>query len=296
MQRRPPRASGASQAIARALRGGATDEVLSDHSFDVIRSRVYALTGIVIAERKRYLLMSRLAGRLRALGLEDYNAYARRLADDAHATSEAGYLVNALTTNETYFFREPRQFEVLEQQLPKLHARVVAAGRRTLRIWSAACSTGEEPYTIAMVLHRFIASKPGAKAMVLATDVDTNVLAQAQRGRYSTERLSLVPERYRRYLQPDGDGVVVHPLVRGLVGFHQVNLMNDAFRFQEPVDVIFLRNVLIYFDAKGKSRVVRKLHEVARPGGLVFVGSSESLLREAERFKLRHDAIYEVIK
>lgn len=257
------------------------------------------LTGIALSDRKRYLVMARLARRLRELSLSSYDEYVDRLGDSRFAATEVERLVNAITTNETSFFRESHQFDLLVAALPELVQRATRANRRVLRVWSAACSTGEEPYTLAMVLSKAIADHRGMTVQIMATDIDTDVLAKARAGRYTDDRLQRVPSAYvGSFVRDDSDRERpwrIREDLQRLVTFKRLNLIYDPFQFRDPNDVVFVRNVLIYFNEEGQHRVVSKIHGTMEAGGLVFVGSSESLLRERRLFKFRKNAVYEVL-
>ncbi|MCC6207493.1 MAG: protein-glutamate O-methyltransferase CheR [Gammaproteobacteria bacterium] len=268
------------------------DLVFTDADFDYIRRVVVEQTGIVLSDQKRELVYGRLAKRLRALGLHtfaDYCGHLERSPDELHE------LVNAITTNLTSFFREPYHFDYLRDTvLPEL-LRSNAQSRR-IRIWSAGCSTGEEPYSIAMVLRDALPSGEGWDARILATDIDSNVLAKAQEGIYQEERATGVPERYLRrgFRKGQGDhaGMLrVGDEVRSLITFRQLNLMKD-WPMHGPFDVIFCRNVVIYFDKPTQRRLFDRYADILVDGGHLFIGHSETLFKVSERFTLIGRTIY----
>jgi chemotaxis protein methyltransferase CheR len=184
-----------------------------------------------------------------------------------------------VTTNKTDFFREPKHFEFMEQiGLPEL----AAAGHRRLRLWSAACSIGAEPYTMAMVMQDFVESQPGIDYRILATDLSTDVLAAARRGVYPRDMIQPVPaEMQRRYVMVSRDAgrgeVRIHPRLRSAIGFARMNLMDNAYRVGDPMHMIFCRNVLIYFDKPTQAKVLSRLCDCLAPGGFLYVGHSETV-------------------
>ncbi|HET7506620.1 MAG TPA: protein-glutamate O-methyltransferase [Kofleriaceae bacterium] len=247
---------------------------LGDREFRTICALVRERAGIELGEAKRTLCQTRLMRRLRALGLTDYADYVA-LLDDPHS-SERVELINALTTNVTAFFREPHHFELLASEiLPAL----ATPGRR-VRLWSAGCSTGEEPWSLAMVVRELLGDR-GVDVKILATDIDTEVLARARAGIYSDEHIAPVPApRRQRFLQR-GTGRNaglwrVSDELRTLVVFNQLNLF-DAWPMRGLFDVIACRNVIIYFDVPNKARLLRGFHGKLGPGGHLLLGHSESL-------------------
>lgn len=255
---------------------------LGEREFRRIRALLRERTGIELGDAKRMLCQSRLLRRLRALGLRDYREYLELLDDPD--SDEHVELVNALTTNVTAFFREMHHFDLLASQvLPPL----VAAGRR-IRMWSAGCSTGEEPWSLAMTLHEALGRRPNLDARILATDIDTQVLATAGTGIYTDEQIEPVsPVRRRRYLlRGKGEKLglwrVGEPL-RPLVVFRQLNLF-APWPMRGSFDVIACRNVMIYFDAENKAHLLREFRNRLVPGGYLLLGHSESIPGGAEGF------------
>lgn len=247
---------------------------ISDADFDRLRGFFEAASGIRLADNKKVLVCGRLAKRLRHHRLDGYRAYLR-LLDDPTQQAERQMAIDLLTTNETHFFREPRHFELLRSELAGMVSRGQASG---LRVWSAACSTGEEPYSLAMTLAEVLGGRPWT---VFASDLSTRVLADAQRGLFGEQRASEVPRPLaQRYLL---EGVeeytgqyLIDPELRARVQFAQINLMEPLPRL-EPFHIVFLRNVLIYFDQAAKRRIVAGIVASMRRGGLLFVGHSETL-------------------
>ena len=257
---------------------GPSDFVLSDGEYKRICELVREHTGIALSESKREMIYGRLVRRLRALRLSGFAPYIAQL--EKSDTAELEEFINAVTTNLTSFFRESHHFDHLAKEvLPAISRRAQGSGR--LRIWSCACSTGEEPYSAAMVLREQKELLVGIDARILATDLDTQVLATASAGIYAQERLESVSQaRVARYFQTLSDGVKgkvrVSPSLQELITFKQLNLMND-WPMRGPFDVIFCRNVLIYFDKQTQEQVVSRLSEQLLPGGYLFLGHSESI-------------------
>lgn len=271
------------------------EHALRDAEFRKIVRLVMEKTGIVIGDHKRAFVHGRLGRRLRALGLSDFQDYCR-LLESADGESEHHMLVNAVTTNHTSFFREPHHFEYLARSVLPAIVQDRGAGSRRLRIWSAGCSTGEEPYTLAMVLCGFAPMKDWDRK-ILATDLDTNVVAQAAHGRYDQERAQSIPDTFRkRYVavQPDG-GALMGDDLRELISFAPLNLL-DSWPMRGPFDVVFCRNVVIYFDRPTRATLFDRYAEILRPGGWLFVGHSESLLNITDRFELVGRTVYRRIR
>jgi chemotaxis protein methyltransferase CheR len=267
--------------------------VFTDQDFDHIRTLVNQHTGIALAEGKREMVYSRLSRRLRQLQLERFGDYCARL--EAGDTNELGEFVNAVTTNLTAFFREMHHFDYLRATLfPTLLQD--KARRQRLRIWSAGCSTGEEPYSIAMVVRELFADTSGWDIKLLATDIDSQVLATAQQGIYHAERVhGISPERLRCWFHKgtgsNADRVRVTSELQALIAFRQLNLM-QAWPMRGPFDVIFCRNVVIYFDKATQRRLFDRFADLLAPHGLLFVGHSESLFNVSDRFELLGKTIY----
>jgi chemotaxis protein methyltransferase CheR len=243
--------------------------MLNDRDFATVRQLIADYAGIKLSLQKRNMVYNRLLRRLRARGLADFGDYLQ-LVQREHSDEREAF-VNALTTNLTAFFREPHHFELLLARAQQLAKR-----GKPLRCWSSACSTGEEAWSIAMVLRE--AECPGE---VLGTDIDTEVLNTAQAGVYRMERTaSLPPERLRRHFLRGAGGneglVSMRPELRSTVRFGQLNLQSPVWPAQEPYDVIFCRNVVIYFDREFQKKLLTRLHDLLVPGGLLMVGHSES--------------------
>ncbi len=285
--------SGTSEAGGKPLPAGGGIEI-SDGQYRKLSSLVYRLCGIQLGEGKRELLKARLAKRLRATGCADVRSYIQRLENDPDGNELVAFL-DVITTNKTDFFREPQHFEFLTSQvLPNLDR---LCGRdRSFRLWSAACSTGEEPYTIAMVLRDHQDRLGGRTPSILASDLSTRVLDQARRGVYAVERVRGIPRSVLTTHFQKGrnrwEGFVrVRPELRAMVEFKRINLM-EPFRFQQPFHVIFCRNVMIYFDRSTQEQLVEKFYHCLVPGGYLLVGHSESLTGIKHRMRFVRPAIY----
>ncbi|PPQ26228.1 CheR family methyltransferase [Rhodopila globiformis] len=270
---------------------------LDDRDFRKIAQLVRDKTGIVVDERKRAFVQSRLGRRLRVLGLDDFTAYCQVLDDPQAGEAEQAMLANAVTTNFTSFFREPYHFDYLATAvLPAILAGARERNHR-LRIWSAGCSTGEEPYSLAMVLCEHRQKFRDWDCRILATDLDTNVLAHAGAGIYDAERTPSIPsDLQRHYVTSADDGqIAIRDLPRSLVTFKQLNLLGD-WPMKGPFDVIFCRNVTIYFDKPTQRTLLDRFARILRPDGWLFVGHSESLLNLTDRFHLVGRTVYRRIR
>jgi chemotaxis protein methyltransferase CheR len=265
----------------------------SDADFNALRTLVRQLTGISLSEAKRELVYGRLSRRLRALGLQSFSAYRDLLANDPDGPEMVEF-VNAITTNLTSFFRESHHFEHLRDEvlLPLLKR---GAGPR-LRIWSAGCSTGEEPYSIAMTVREALPEGARHDIKILATDLDSEVLARARRGVYAEDRVrGLSADRRSRFFREQREGGLlkyrVTPDVRELITFNQLNLMNPL-PMKGPLEVIFCRNVVIYFDKDTQRDLFKRYSQLQRPGDTLFLGHSESMFKVSDDYTLVGRTIY----
>ena len=268
---------------------------LSKAQFKFICSTVYKTTGIVLDERKREMVYRRLMRRTRQLNLPSFEAYCQLLKNDA--STELPSFINAITTNLTSFFRESHHFDYLAENFLPAHFEKYCHTRR-LRIWSAACSTGEEPYSLAITL---LDAYPDLMATwdvkILATDLDTEVLAKGEAGVYNYDRVDGLPKPMVRKWFSKGKGansdkVRVSPKLANMITFKPLNLLN-RWPVRGPFDVIICRNVLIYFDRPTQEKLIQRYHELLRPGGLLILGHSESLSKTQTQFKLMGRTIFE---
>lgn len=259
---------------------------ITDKEFAQFQRFIYGAAGITLSDSKKALVSGRLAKRLAAHQLSSYGDYFRLLTE-SKASPELQVAVDLLTTNETYFFREPKHFEFLRRQVTDARP----AGSR-FRVWSAASSTGEEAYSIAMVLEDCI---PG-QWEIMGSDISTRVLARARSGHYSTARISQIPAPYLQRFCLKGVGseegmLLIDRRLREGVRFDRINL-NVALPQIGTFDVVFLRNVLIYFNGNTKRGVVTRIANVLKPGGYLLIGHSESLVEVSDDFDLVAPAIY----
>jgi chemotaxis protein methyltransferase CheR len=254
---------------------------LSDREFRMLQQLIYREAGIHLSEAKKALVSGRLGRRVRALGCRDFTAYYQHVeADGAERTA----MLDCISTNETRFFREPQQFEFLEQSvLPRWRA-MGDAGQipKRIRAWSAACSTGEEPYTLAMVLASHFPAADGWNVEILASDLSTRVLAAAREGVWPIERSNDIPEHLRksymlRGVRSEEGRMRAHPSLQSMIEFRRINLNDDDYGIRGTFDLLFCRNVLIYFNSESKERVIRRLVRHLSPAGHLFLGHSESL-------------------
>ena len=249
-----------------------------------LRHAAYDLVGIKLGPDKETLLTSRVLKRMRELGLDDYDAYLRRFQGDP---AEAEHFINAITTNTTYFFREEDHFPILAR-----HCRQrVDRGQRRLRLWCAASSTGQEPYTLAMAVLEGLEGR-AVDLQILATDIDTKVLNTAHRGIYPKEQLEKVPAMYRGYFQRSGESVQVVPQVRRLVRFARLNLTKIPYPMKGPLDVILCRNVMIYFDEPTRGKLVGEFERLLGPGALLCIGHSESINGLTRKVRVERPSVY----
>lgn len=252
-------------------------EPISERNFQRIAEMIRQACGIHITDKKKTLIEGRMRRRMRHLGIANFNAYSKVLLEDDPDGVELAEFIDAVTTNKTDFFREPKHFDYLNEVL---FPRFAAEGRRNLKLWSAASSTGAEAYTLAMVAESFFAGSTDYS--ILATDICTEVLAKGAQALYPFNMMDPVPEEFRRrYVliakDPTRQEFRIAPQLRSKVRFQRLNLVNDSYPFERDYDVIFLRNVLIYFDRMTQKRVLTKLVEHLRPGGHLFLGHSETL-------------------
>lgn len=259
--------------------------------FSRVQALIYKHAGISLHDGKHAMVYSRLSRRLRETGHESFDAYLTWLEKqgDAHEWQE---FVNALTTNLTAFFREQHHFDILAQ-----HLKSKPAGT-AWRVWCNAASTGEEPYSI--VLTALETLGPNANFKLTASDIDSKVLATASNGIYRMENVkNLSQERLHRFFmrgKASNAGMVrVKPELRRMIDFLQVNLIRDDWPFKEPFDIVFCRNVMIYFDAATQRKVLERIHRVMKPGGMLFVGHAENFTDSRDLFVLRGKTVYERI-
>ena len=257
--------------------------------FERVRKLIYQRAGISLHDGKRAMVYSRLSRRLRETGHRCFKEYLQWLegASGAAADQEWQEFINCLTTNLTSFFREDHHFHALAEALRSLPT-------RNPRIWCNAASTGEEPYSITMVLSEVLGTGTGAR--LLATDIDTKVLATAQRGVYSADSRGLSPERLKKhFMRGTGSNagfIRAKPELGKMIDFKPFNLMSTHWSMGEPFDMVFCRNVMIYFDHATQRKVLERIHGVMKPGGLLYVGHSENFTDSRDLFHLQGKTIY----
>ncbi|QBZ82718.1 Chemotaxis protein methyltransferase [Hydrogenovibrio crunogenus] len=267
----------------------------TEQDFTRVKTLVYDFAGIDLNDSKKNLVYNRLAKRIRFLELNSFKQYLNFVEEQGE--SEFVHLINAITTNLTFFFREDHHFEYLANTvIPAIIER--NKGSKKIRIWSAGCSTGEEPYSLAIVLKETVPA--GWDARVLATDLDTNVVETGRTGVYKMDRLKGVSEarKKRWFLKGSGsmEGYVrVKPELQQIIDFGQINLMNE-WPIKDAIDVIFCRNVVIYFDKETQARLFDRYANLLPDNGHLFIGHSESLYKVCDRFELLGQTIYKKIR
>ncbi len=260
--------------------------LLTDETFKQLRDFIYERSGIFIPDNKKYFLENRLGRRVQERNLKGYEDYFYILKYGADK-NELVRLFDLITTNETFFFREPQQFDVFGGELlRRVMDENTKSKRHDIKIWSAACSTGEEPYTMAMIM----LEKPGVNAFrkeIYASDISESVLNSAKAGVYGSYSVRNMPDVYiKKYFTNTNQQYLISPAVKSMVRFMKVNLMDERdARTIKGVDIIFCRNVLIYFDDKAKQKAVSLLYDALSPNGYLFVGTSESLHNVTRAFK-----------
>lgn len=275
-----------------ASRNTAAAEFSFSHAdFERVRRLIHDRAGISLHEGKQAMVYGRLSRRLRETGHSSFQAYLDHLESlsGAASASEWQAFINCLTTNLTSFFREPHHFTALHEELQ-------ARRGRPLRLWCNAASTGEEPYSLAMTVVDAMDAR--AQVSILCTDIDTNVLSVAERGVYAADARGLSPEQLRRHfmrgMRNNAGFIRVKPELQRLVEFRTFNLMSTNWEsLGDPFDIVFCRNVMIYFDAPTQRRVLERTHARMRPGGLLFVGHSENFSESRDLFELRGKTIYQ---
>ncbi len=254
------------------------------------RELVYRESGIKLDESKEALIRARIGKRMRALNISDHDEYYRYVIGD-ESGEELIHLLDAISTNVTSFFRGPDHFNYLVKYTRDL----VSAGQRNIKIWSAACSSGEEPYSIAMAILWEI--REYLDIRILATDISTRVLEKAQSGIYESDKVDQIPNNYKNVffeeLNEDGKKLYkIKPIVKDTIVFGRINLANPPFPMRGPFDAVFCRNVMIYFDSTTRHNLLEEIYRLLKPNGLLFVGHAESLIGLSKGFKAVRPSIY----
>jgi chemotaxis protein methyltransferase CheR len=263
---------------------------MSDDMFRQIRDYIYTLTGIMFQDTKKYLLEGRLSKRLQILNLPNYESYLQLIKFGTRRAEEIKFLYDAVTINETFFFRNEPQFEAFEKTLvPQVVAAKRTSPKPTLRIWSAASSSGEEAYTLGMIyLERLKPAYPSLEIEIVGSDINSTVLETARQGMYREYSIRNTPKMFLdKYFKAEDSRFYLNESVKRLAKFQHLNLYDrPKMRMMSRFDIIFCANVLIYFDAKSKIQVVSDLYDALNPGGFLFIGYAESLHGISTAFKL----------
>lgn len=264
---------------------------MEKRTFNKFREIVYEKSGISLSESKVALVSARVGKRMRTLGMDDYKSYLKMVVSD-ESGEEIVHLLDAISTNVTHFFRESNHFDFLADVIKKWNDK----GQRRFRVWSAASSSGEEPYSIAMTMLSTL-EKSNIDLKILATDISTKVLSMCVKGLYTEDKLNTVPKDYvRKYFDvtksPSGTLYQVKNLLKQLIVFRRLNLSRPPFPMRGPLDIIFCRNVMIYFDNVVRKRLLDEMFRLLKPGGYLMVGHAESLTGLVSEFKGVKPSIY----
>lgn len=260
---------------------------LAPRDYQRIRDLVHGEVGIELGPSKQALVEARLSRRLRELGLDGYDGYLR-LLEGEQGGDELVLLLDAISTNVTSFMRERQGLD----EIVRRHAAAQRSGQRRFRYWSAASSSGQEAYSLAMLLAEAV-PLAGLDLAILGTDISTRVLGLARRGRYPMSQIASVPDGLHRHLQEDGELFEVDPALRALCVFNRLNLIKPPFPMRGPFDAVLCRNVMIYFDQPTRERLVGEIHRLLKPGGLLVTGQAESLSGRVEGFRVVKPSMYE---
>jgi len=272
--------------------------VLSDRDFNRFSAFIYETCGIKLPPIKKTMLSARLQKRLRQLHLDSFSAYFDYVLSPDGQVKELSHMIDVVSTNKTDFFREAKHFDVMTGLvLPEYVHRMTHSSHKTLRVWSAGCSSGEEPYTMAMVLDDFFSRYPGLDYAILATDICTEVLARAEEAIYTDEVVAPVSLALRNKYLMKGKGTHqgfhrVVPELRRKVTFRRLNFMDRDFGIEQKMDIIFCRNVIIYFDRKTQCALFEKFYRQLSPSGFLFTGHSETLEGIGDRMERVAAAVY----
>ena len=272
---------------------------LKERELKRVSDFIGAEIGIQLPSSKHTLVEGRLRKRLRTLGFTDFKSYLDHALDGLDGESERLHLIDVITTNKTDFFREPEHFEYLIQNaLPEMEKNRKVNGRRELNLWSAGCSSGEEPYTLSIVMHEAAEKISGMRFSILGTDISQSCLQKAARGIYTESRVESVPLRLRqkyflRSRDPADELVQMGEELRSRVNFESLNLMNRTYNINQKMDAIFCRNVMIYFNNKIRKELIDRFENSLLPGGYLFIGHSESLNAISSRLKQVAPMVYQ---
>ncbi len=268
---------------------------ISDEEFNALRRLIYDRFGINLTDEKRSLLVGRLQKMLRTSKIATFQDYYDYLKTDTSGKAVSD-LINMVSTNYTYFNREKDHFDYFSKTaLPAVCQKLEQHKRKDLRVWCAGCSSGEEAYTLVMLMHEYLGTQYGNwDAGILATDISERVLDTARQGIYGADKVASLPKNLQKYFTrlPDGRMQVVDK-VRKEVTFRRFNLMNTTFPFKKPFQIIFCRNVMIYFDQQTRNALVQRFHRSMEPEGYFFIGHSETLGRDSQLFRYIMPAAYQ---
>jgi len=268
---------------------------ISDKEFYKFKEMIYDNFGINLTEQKKGMLYTRLNKLVMTQGFESFNNYYDYIKNDKSGKG-LSELINAVSTNHTFFYRESHHFNYFQEKvLPEMFSRLRTENSRDLRIWSAGCSSGEEPYMLTMLMMEYLKKEYTLRdAGVLATDIDTNVIFKAQKGEYSSDKLSSLPPQYKlKYFSKiSSDTYKLSNKVINEVTFRRFNLMNKEFPFKQKFHAIFCRNVMIYFDKPTRDNLIKKYFDSLVPGGYFFIGHSETLDKRVHQFEYIMPAAY----
>ncbi len=266
---------------------------IAPSTFDEIRQLVYKISGISLSDSKESLVKARIAKRMRQLGIFDYSEYLNHILSDTTGI-EIQLLLDAISTNTTGFYREPNHFIFMREAVKKW----ACEGIKNLRVWSAASSSGEEPYTIAMELKETLGTSSPIDVKILATDINTTVLTAAQKGQYTSERIEPVPKHllHRYFTKSEYGGEFIYTIsheLKKMIIYRQFNLAHHPCPIRPDLDIIFCRNVMIYFDADMRNRLTTEFERLLKPGGYLFVGLAESLAGLDSKLECIKPSIYQ---
>ncbi len=273
--------------------------VLSNDEFEKFRDLIYNTCGISLTLSKKELVKARLTKRLTKTGIDSFSDYYNYVTKGDKSGSELVHLIDHISTNKTDFFREKKHFDFLNTSLlPSLISSKERSGNKKLRVWCAASSSGEEPYTLAMTIFNHIKPNNGWDVKILATDISTRILQKAINGTYKTELLNDVPSgttsaHFSKVLVDNVECYQAKDHLKNILTFRRFNLMTEKFPFKNPFDFIFCRNVMIYFDPETQHRLVAKFYECLPDDGYLFIGHSETLSKSDNKFKYVQPAVYQ---
>ncbi|WCL47979.1 CheR family methyltransferase [Leptospira sp. GIMC2001] len=273
---------------------------IQDSEFEYLKDLIYKKTGIFLAPHKKIMVQSRLNVRLRVHNLNSFEEYVQRLKSSASfLETEITDLINRITTNKTDFFRENHHFEFLKDTFfPYMEEESKKTGNKKIRIWCSASSTGEEPYSIAITALEFFGGKPGWNIKIIASDIDTNVIQLAKTGIYKFDRLDVVSENMKQkyFTKSVKDNVIYYeakPNIKSLIEYKKINLLEKPYPLGEKMDLIFCRNVIIYFDKPTQKQLFSNFEEVLCPFGYLIIGHSETMFGISDKYKFLGHTIYQ---